>query len=106
MLCKVLGGLSLYSTLNQTFDLSVAAQASVGIYTVLISTVSVGYYSQKIISVWHAFVLTSGLLIASKVLEFNQTKEALTFNQILMVGGCFVFATILAQFHAKTLRNA
>ncbi len=106
MVCKVLGGLALYSTLNQTFDLSVAAQASVGIYTVLISTVSVGYYSQKIISFWHAFVLTSGLLIASKGIEFSETKEAVALNQILMVGGCFVFATILAQFHAKTLRNA
>ena len=72
MLCKVLGGVALYSTFNRTFDLSVAAQAGVGAYTILISTVSVGYFMQKMISLWHAFVMTAGLLLASKLFEFNQ----------------------------------
>ena len=72
MLCKVLGGVALYSTINRTFDLAVAAQAGVGAYTILISTVSVGYFMQKMISLWHAFVMTVGLLLASKFFEFSQ----------------------------------
>ncbi len=82
--------------MSKTVDLQVAAQAGVGAYTLLISTISVGYYMQKMISIWHAFVMTAGLLLASKLFELNQGSATSAISEILLVGGCFVSASAVA----------
>ena len=64
----MLGGLAIYQTLDQQIGLSAAAQAGIAAYTVLISTVAV----QKFKSFWAIFMMTAVMLIASKVMQYNQ----------------------------------
>ena len=108
--CKIFGGLFLYQTLSKSsgVDLAVIAQASIGAYTFLISALSTGTLLKKLVSFWHAFFVTVMLLGASKLYQFEHksTNAQMIQIEVLLLGGCFITASLLATRHAKELTKA